>query len=792
MNEAETRAQHIDPALAAAGWGVVEGSRIHREYHITLGRIEGHGHRGKADIADYVLVYRNRKLAVIEAKAWSKELTEGVGQAKKYAGKLAVRFAYSTNGQGIYQVDMFPGADATPEGAILHYPTPAQLWAMTFAEANAWRDRFATIPFEDKGGSHPSRYYQDIAIERVLDAIGAGRERILLTLATGTGKTFIAFQIAWKLFYSRWNLAGKPDRRPRILFLADRNILANQAYNAFSAFPEDAMVRVDPADIRKKGKVPKNGSLFFTIFQTFMSGPPKNGQPSPYFGEYPEDFFDFIIIDECHRGGANDEGNWRGIMEYFSPAVQLGLTATPKRQENADTYAYFGDPVYIYSLKDGINDGFLTPFKVKQIQTTLDYYVYTPDDTVVEGEIKAGKLYDEPDFNKIIEIREREKNRVAIFMGLINQNDKTLVFCANQAHALVVRDLINQAKASPDPNYCHRVTANDGELAEQYLRDFQDNEKTIPTILTTSQKLSTGVDARNIRNIVLMRPINSIIEFKQIIGRGTRLYDGKDYFTIFDFVKAHHHFSDPEWDGEPLEPEACPKCGAHPCVCAVLPPKACSVCGQSPCVCVPEPCPDCGQRPCVCKKKVKVKLADGKARNIQHMMCTTFWHPDGKPMSAQQFLELLFGKVPDFFQNEQELRALWSVPDTRTKLLEGLAEKGFGPDQLTEMQRIIDAEKSDLFDVLAYVAYALPPVTREVRAANARVYINTQFSAKQRVFLDFVLSHYVTVGVEELAPEKLKPLLQLKYHNAISDAMADLGPPGPDPVSLRRFPKVSL
>jgi type I restriction enzyme R subunit len=441
------------------------------------------------------------------------------------------------------------------EGDVAAYPTPEELWKLTFAKPDAWRDRFAAVPFEDKGGSHPSRYYQDIAVDRVMEAISEKRQRILLTLATGTGKTFIAFQIAWKLFYSRWNLSHEPSRRPRILFLADRNILANQAYNAFSAFPEDAMVRIAPDDIRKKGKVPKNGSLFFTIFQTFMSGPSKDGRPSPYFGECPPDFFDFIVIDECHRGGANDESTWRDILKYFAPAVQLGLTATPKRRDNVDTYAYFGEPVFVYSLKEGINDGFLTPFKVKQISTTLDEYVYTPDDTLVEGEIEVGKRYTEADFNTIIEIKEREAHRVKVFMEQINQSEKTLVFCANQAHALAVRDLVNQMKKSKDPNYCQRVTANDGELGEQHLRDFQDNEKTIPTILTTSQKLSTGVDARNIRNIVLMRPIRKIIEFKQIIGRGTRLFDGKDYFTIYDFVKAHEHFSDPEWDGEPAEPE---------------------------------------------------------------------------------------------------------------------------------------------------------------------------------------------------------------------------------------------
>jgi type I restriction enzyme R subunit len=778
MNEADTRAELIDPALKTAGWGVVEGSRIRREYLISPGRIEGKGRRGKPVKADYVLEYRNTKLAIVEAKADTAELTEGVGQAKDYAGKLAVRFAFAANGRGIYAIDIETGE----EREITNYPSPEDLWAMTFAQANAWRDRFAAVPFEDKGGSHPSRYYQDIAVERVMEAIADDRDRILLTLATGTGKTFIAFQIAWKLFHARWNLSREPTRRPRILFLADRNVLANQAYNAFSAFEDStpgSCVRISPEDIRKKGKVPKNGSVFFTIFQTFMSGTDAEGNPAPSFGEYEPDFFDFIVIDECHRGGANDESNWRDILEYFSPAVQLGLTATPKRRDNVDTYAYFGEPVFTYSLKQGINDGFLTPFRVKQIQTTLDYYRWTPDDQVVEGEIEAGRVYDEPDFNRSIEIKEREKKRVEIFLSQINQAEKTLVFCANQSHALVVRDLINQLKTNKDPNYCHRVTADDGTIGDEWLRAFQDNEKTIPTILTTSQKLSTGVDARNVRNIVLMRPINSMIEFKQIIGRGTRLFDGKDYFTIYDFVKAHLNFEDPEWDGPPQEEDPCKKCGNRPCTCVVAPPKPCGVCGKTPCDCPKEPCPKCGFRACRCQKrsKVKVKLADGKERTIQHMTSTTFWHPDGTPMSAQQFMEMLFGKLPDFFQSEAELRKLWSAPDTRAKLLQGLAEKGFGHDQLAEMQKIIDAEKSDLFDVLAYVAYAMAPLTRAERADHARVYINSEFSAKQQAFLEFVLQHYVAVGVEELDQEKLTPLLRLKYHNSISDAVADLGEP---------------
>ncbi len=701
-NEAETRAELIDPALKAAGWGVVEGSRISREHKITKGRLLGAGRRGEPDTADYVLVYRNHKLAVIEAKREELSEAEGVAQAKTYATKMAVRFAYATNGHKIYRIDMglcqgttgrpglqprlpqtpknesralapaveteggggfnprIPPASTTralapevdteggggfnprispatttralapEEGPVDRFPTPEELWALTFAESNAWRDRFAQVPFEDRSGSWEVRYYQDIAIQRVLEAVAENRPRILLTLATGTGKTAIAFQIAWKLFHARWNLSRQPTRRPRILFLADRNILADQAYNAFSAFTEDARIRIAPDSIRRAGRVPTNASIFFTIFQTFMTGRDAEGNPAPYFGQYPPDFFDLVIIDECHRGGANDESTWRAILDYFAPAVQLGLTATPKRRDNVDTYAYFGEPVYIYSLKEGINDGFLTPFKVVQIATTLDDYVYTPDDYIVEGEVEENRRYVEEDFNRIIEIKEREETRVNILMSRIDQREKALVFCATQAHAAAIRDLINQKATNKDPFYCCRVTCNDGLLGEQYLRQFQDNERTIPTILTTSQKLSTGVDARNIRNIVLLRPVTNMIEFKQIIGRGTRLYDGKDFFTIYDFVGAHKNFNDPEWDGEP-EPKPEPRPRPEP-------PE-------------PRPEPESGEP----HQRLVIRLADGKARQIQHMTATSFWSTDGRMMSAAQFLELIYGALPEFFKDEDRV-----------------------------------------------------------------------------------------------------------------------------------------
>ncbi len=874
MNEAETRAELIDPQLAEAGWGKGE-AKVRREYHINAGRIQSGGKRGKPAIADYILTYKNRDLAVIEAKSDEHGVSEGVAQAKEYAGKLNLKFAYASNGKEIYQINMQGG-----EALIEKFPTPQELWQKIFTH-NEWEEKYNEVPLENISGTKPARYYQEIAVNNALTAIAENKNRILLTLATGTGKTTIAFHIVWKLYQTRWNLKRDASRRPRVLFLADRNILANQAFSEFtrySAFPDDALVRIKPNEIRKQGKVPTNGSIFFTIFQTFMaagstSSPTshealnlkeintsaiekakgymyilecadgsfytgstknlhlrieqhKNGEGAKHtknnlpiklvyyeifdridfafnrekqvqnwtrakkialiqgdteklkelsknrqstaesskvaelspkvaelveanFGEYPKDYFDLIIIDECHRGGANDESNWRAILEYFSPAVQLGLTATPKRKDNVDTYQYFGEPVYIYSLKDGINDGFLTPFKVRRLKTTLDEYVYTSDDTIVEGEIEEGKVYKESDFNRIIEIKAREAKRVQLFMDEINQNEKTIVFCATQEHAAAVRDLINQYKKNPDPFYCVRVTANDGEMGEEYLRQFQDNERTIPTILTTSQKLSTGVDARNIRNIVLMRPINSMIEFKQIIGRGTRLFDGKEYFTIYDFVDAHHHFADPEWDGEPEEPIDSPPINKPPRI--KEPPE------------VYEP-----------RIKVKVKLRDGKEREIQHMSSTLYYSADGRPISAQQFLENLFGVLPAFFKTEEELRQLWSSPITRKALLDQLAQVGFGTEELTMMQSLINAENSDLFDVLEYIAFTASPITREQRVAKAQSQIFSALTNEQKAFVEFVLSQYIETGVEELDQEKLPHLLNLKY-KAIEDAKEILG-----------------
>ncbi len=771
QNEADTRANLIDPALKKAGWQVVEHSFIRREV-ICLGRILKDGKRGNSVTSDYVLVYHGKKLAVIEAKRESLSVSEGVRQAKDYAQRLQCRIAYATNGHQIYQMDKQTGE----EKLVDNYLSPDELWALTFDAPAAdfvahWRRRFADIPFETKSGSWSPRYYQENAINAVLEKIATGDTRILLTLATGTGKTAIAFQLAWKLFHSRWSLNAQKTpnnakRRPRILFLADRNILANQAFNEFAPFGEDAIVRIEPSEIKKQGRVPKNASVFFTIFQTFMSGKDDKGNNAPYFGDYPNDFFDFIIIDECHRGGSNDESSWREVLNYFNPAVQLGLTATPKRKDNVDTYAYFGEPVYSYTLKEGINDGFLTPFKVYPIVGTMDDYVYTPNDgVVIEGEPEAGRVYKEGDFNRLITIPAREEKRVHYWMDRINPQQKTLVFCATQAHAGLVRGFINQYAVkkgwTSNSRYCVRVTANDGKAGEIDLKIFQDNEKTIPTILTTSRKLSTGVDARNVRNIVLMRPCNNMIEFKQIIGRGTRVFEGKEFFTVFDFVKAHHNFADPEWDGEPLDVDTTNETDD-------LKTEDDSIIDD-----VDNPALD-SERDAQ-SKKITIKLSDGKTRQIRHISSVMYWNTEGKPITGKEFLENMYNDLPQFFTNEDQLREIWSDPTTREKLLNDLTEAGYDAERLDSMKALIDAKDSDVYDVLAHVAYAAETYSRAERVKYAKPTIAKAFSkSKQQEFIAFILEKYVNEGVHELAAEKMPHLIELKY-NTISDAAAKLG-----------------
>ena len=747
-----------------------------RAYQIAPGRVERIKHQNPKK-ADYVLEYRGQKLAVIEAKSDERHVSEGVEQAKRYAEMLNIRYTYATNGDEIWAIDMGVKNDngeyvvPSKEGPAERFPTPQELWKMTFPDYNEWRDNFNLCAFNRDGNRTP-RYYQEIAINKVLAAVANEQRRILLTMATGTGKTYTAFQICWKLFQTGWNKNLTPNRKPRILFISDRNILANQAKNDFGNFNEDSMVRVTPEELAKNhGKVPTSRHIYFTIFQTFMSN---DDSGNPYFMQYPQDFFDFIIIDECHRGGANDESEWRRLMEYFSDAYQLGMTATPRRRENANTYQYFGNPVYSYSLKQGIADGYLTPFRVWISESNIDDYKYNPDDDV-EGDIDKEKTYTESDFyNGNIVMRDRDEYRVKEMLGKIEPDEKTIVFCATQQHAAIIRDMINQHKSRPDANYCVRVTSDDGKEGENMLKQFQNNDRLRPTILTTSQKLSTGVDARNVRNIVLLRPVNSMVEFKQIIGRGTRLFDNKYYFTIYDFVGAAKNFEDAEWDGDPF----CPVCGNYPCTCNKKPKQPCPKCGQTPCVCPkepPEPCPVCGHLPCTCqgqggKKKDAIEVWLSEERKLELF---TKWEEKvqfgDELIGVDELVVRLFGAIPRFFDGAEDLRKKWEHPDTRKVVMDRLEQEGFGEDKLLMIQRVMQKEKCDLLDVLEYLAYSEQPIERAERVRRVKEKYFNDLAEEQSNFFTFILDFYVRNGFKELAMDKLKDFINIKY-NSMTDA----------------------
>lgn len=721
MTEDDTRAELIEPKLRASGWETnpSKSIRVLRNFAINDGEIQVGGKRGRALRADFVLEYNNTILAVIEAKRKEIHVASGISQAKEYARLLDLRTSFATNGLNIWQIDHKTGYECEVES----FPTPEELWERTFGECSKWYQKFCSIPFENFNGSRPPRYYQRVAVNRAVEAIANKRKRLLLTLATGTGKTFIAFQIAWKLFKTRWTLQRDGNRLPRILFLADRNILADQAFQSFSAFDDDALVRLRPSEISM------TGSVFFTIFQTFMSG------NNPNFFQFEPDFFDLVIIDECHRGGANDESSWRNILEHFSPAVHLGLTATPKRDANINTYEYFGEPVFTYSLKQGTQDGFLTPFKVKRIRSNIDEYKFQEGDEVVEGEIEESRIYTEKDFNKEIYIPEREEERVMMMLENIVPEEKTIVFCRSQLHAGLVRDLINQKSEQTNVDYCVRVTADEGLRGEVFLKQFRDNEKNIPTILTTSRKLSTGVDARNVRNIVLMRPINTMVEFKQIIGRGTRLYDGKHYFTIVDFVGASDKFNDPEWDGDPMEK-----------------------------IIQTEEEMDSNNVTELDQKMVLIKLSDNRVRELHSVVSTSIYY-NGKTITLGEFLEHLYKqlKPPVFFDSEDKLRELWSHPMTRVELLKKINSAGCKQEDLDKLCEMIPAKDSDLIDVLQFIAFAKRPITREKRVNKNRDKILNMVNQEQKEFVEFVLKNYIEEGINELGHDGLSTVLKSKY-----------------------------
>ncbi len=628
------------------------------------------------------------------------------------------------------------------------YPSPEELYKKVYSDKNSAKEVLLNEPFFLS--ERKPRYYQEIAIQKVMEAIAEDQKRILLTLATWTGKTVIAFQTVYKLFQARWSLEGVWVRRPRVLFLADRNVLVDQAMNTFNPLEKD-IIKINGVEIKKRGgKVPTNANIFFAIYQGLVGWSQAEDEwddtnevlEEAYFTRYPKDFFDIIIIDECHRWWARDDGNWSEILKYFESAVHVWLTATPKRNDNIDTYKYFWAPIYEYSLKDGIDDGFLTPFKIKRIKLNIDELALNSWDTVVSWEIKKDVFYTK-DMERNIVIYERSDLIAQTILQQINKMDKTIIFCTDQEHALRIRDSINKYKSVKDPDYCVRVTSNEWEIGRQYLEKFQDNDKDIPVILTSSQMLTTWVDALNVRNIVLVRSIGSIVEYKQIVWRGTRVFEGKDYFTIYDFVGATNDFRDEIWDGWPEEENIVDEKEETTPPERLTPPKS--------------DWPDSKEK----KEKLVVKL--GWSREVKvidietRYLDPTTW----KHLSSQEFLQKIVGVLPTLYTDEHQLRMLWADPDTREDLLLRLAQIGLDTEQLEDLKTLFEAQESDIYDVLAHLSFESDIKYRSERSHYGEVVVEKYQSFKAKEFLEFLLGLYVKNGILDFRKDWLASKITL-------------------------------
>ena len=751
MNEAQTRHDLIDPALHEAGWNRPP-ARIAMEQQVAPGRVESDGRSHKPEKADYVLMYGNRRIAVVEAKSDEKSVDAGEAQTRHYAEALGVRFAFSTNGRAVRSYDLVAGTTSDVE--FMHFPTPGELMDLLKRTDNeSPLERICReIPFLAK-----TRYYQERAVEAVIRAFGQGKKNALITLATGTGKTFIAYQLVKKLVEAKWNRKSIGLRKPRVLFLADRNILADQANESFH-FAQNECYRLNAA----MDNPPLDRTVYFTLYQTLLGKGEgeelgEEDVKEVKFKRFPKDFFDLVIIDECHRGGANDESAWRAVLDYFESASHLGLTATPKCDVNGSTYGYFGEPVYQYSLREGIADGFLTPYRVKLCHSTIGGYQYQRGDVVVNGEeLDKDRFYANDELERDrIEILERDRHFVEELFKVMPADEKAIVFCVTQEHAMRITHFIREEAKKHGiyaTHYCERVTADDGARGEQYLKEFRNNENEVPTILTTSQKLSTGVDACNVRSIVLMKQVKSMVEFKQIVGRGTRLYDGKAYFTIYDFTGATDKFADPEWDGEIV----CRKCGKNPCECEND--------GRGGKERKPHPpCENCGCWPCVCEKPsgktIKVTLSSGRVINAYWQDKIIF---DNEMLSAADFLNRFALAIRKATSTPELLKECWADMAKRRDFIEAMEMIGFNADKLREIQRNTGKIDYDILDVMLDIAYDVAPVTRAFRAEKAQSHI-AGLSKECNSLLGVMLANYVRDGVWTLTAESFRDLLLQRY-----------------------------
>lgn len=770
MKEHPTRKKLIDPALRAAGWDTAPARWVD-EYPVAPGRIGSDARHHNDKSADYVLFYGQRRVAVLEAKRSSKDFDAGETQARFYAEALGIRFAYATNGSKVLEIDMETQQSREfPMGA---FPTVAELLAKVDAMPKTDLETACeAVPWSRAGGKK-IRYYQERAVESVLHIFGKGKRRALLTLATGTGKTFIAYQLVHKLMAVKWQKNGGLGKdEPRVLFVTDRNFLANDAFDSFY-FQTGKCFRYAVGT-----KLKLDRQIYFTLFQTLLG---EDGKAEKYKA-FGRDFFDLVIIDECHRGGANDESEWRKILEYFDSAAHLGLTATPKADVNGSTYEYFGKPAYVYSLRQGIDDGFLSPYRVERCWSTLEKYQLEDGDIInFPEEIDENKVYANEEIErKHIRIKERDRHFVDELFKRMPHDQKAIIFCVTQQHARRIARLINEEavrRGFYKPHYCETVTADAGSYGEYYLRLFQNNELTIPTILTTSEKLSTGLNARNVRSIVFYRKSKSMVEFRQIIGRGSRTYTNKPYFKIYDFVGATEKFLDDDW-GRPDVP--CPKCGQSPCICEKSSSDPCPVCGQRPCVCE-KICPRCGmpKAECICPPKetheVEIKLSSG--RDISAVW-ESFIFFDEEMLSTKDFLERFVSAVHKAAAGPDELRARWSDEASRNDFLEAIADAGFSEDSLRDVQKYADLQDFDLFDVMLDLAYNVRPVTRAMRVERLAEVLETM-SGPRRKFAEIILGNYVEDGVWKLTRATFTDVMNQLYGGNIQTALADLGFPTP-------------
>ncbi|EKH1685406.1 DEAD/DEAH box helicase family protein [Campylobacter coli] len=748
-SEDDTRVKFIDAKLYNSSW---YEENIKRNYYFTDGRKLLGGKRAQRKFADYLLRYEGNNLAIIEAKKFSKDPLDGLSQGIEYAKILNVPFVYSSNGEKIYEYDI-----RSHSGKYIDkFPSPKELFDRIYGNVKEWQYRLLTqnvmyIPQKEL------RYYQKIAIDKVIEAIINNKNRILLTLATGTGKTTIAFNLCYRLLEARWNKENK-DQKPKILFLCDRVSLRDQALGEFNPIESDCKA-ISAEEIKKNdGKIITNANIFFGIYQSLAANSKEQEniqeeQESKFYLQYPKDFFDLIIIDECHRGGANEEGSWRAVLEYFSYATQLGLTATPKKEENIDTYEYFGESVYDYSLKSGIEDGFLTPYKVKLIKTTLsDGYTYNPDD-LIQGELEKG-FYKQSEFERNIFLPNYNDFIAKKILELINPMDKTIIFCVNQAHASDIKRAIDKFKSVKRDDYCVRVTSDEGKIGLEYLKQFQDNDKSYPVILTSSKMLTTGVDARNVRNIVLLANIGSIIEFKQIIGRGTRVYEGKDFFTIIDFIGATKLFYDPKWDGEQVKDED--------------KEDKSEIWGKQ------NKKESDKTKETESKKAITVHLKGTKLKVLD--INTSYLGSNGKPLSTKEFLEFLIGKLAEYYDDEVKLREIWSKQETRLNFLKTLEKDGVDENALKDLGEIFDKKDCDIYDVLAHLSFNAEIKTRQERVLQVErgEFLKRFQKEKALKFIEFLLDRYQQYGIKDF-DRSLAPLIELSSLGNVKEIVSEFG-----------------